>query len=196
MKYNYHWYINENYKDPSFAWQDLLTKEECDQVIDLGLNNPIPMSIGLTGNKQTTFDDRKSKITWMPILDNNHWLFEKIVRAINYQNKKWWNYDLDFIESLQFTEYDSSYSGYYKAHTDTMYIQRFSRKLSFTIQLSDPTTYEGGDLKIFKSEVSEETIKTQGTIIFFPSFTLHEVTPVTNGTRYSLVGWVVGPKFK
>jgi len=33
-------------------------------------------------------------------------------------------------------------------------------------------------------------------MIFFPSYTLHEVTPVTKGTRYTLVGWVHGPAFK
>jgi hypothetical protein len=36
----------------------------------------------------------------------------------------------------------------------------------------------------------------QGTAIFFPSYVKHGVKPVTKGTRYSLVCWVVGPNFK
>ena len=36
----------------------------------------------------------------------------------------------------------------------------------------------------------------QGYVAVFPSYVLHEVTPVTKGTRYSLVSWVTGKSFK
>ena len=38
--------------------------------------------------------------------------------------------------------------------------------------------------------------KEQGTLILFPSYTLHEVKPVTKGERNSLVTWVTGKSFK
>ena len=38
--------------------------------------------------------------------------------------------------------------------------------------------------------------KERGLIALFPSYTMHRVTPVTKGTRYSLVAWVSGPAFK
>jgi len=38
--------------------------------------------------------------------------------------------------------------------------------------------------------------KEQGTLVMFPSYTLHEVMPVTKGERNSLVSWITGPAFK
>jgi PKHD-type hydroxylase len=76
------------------------------------------------------------------------------------------------------------------------------RKISVTINLSEENTYEGGLLKFdfgphssirFK-ECTE--IKKQGSMIVFPSFQYHQVTPVTKGTRYSLVVWVLGRPFQ
>jgi PKHD-type hydroxylase len=70
------------------------------------------------------------------------------------------------------------------------------RKLSISIQLTNPEEYEGGELKLYDSK--EETImdKAQGTLILFPSYVLHEVMPVTKGERNSLVTWVTGKQFK
>ena len=72
------------------------------------------------------------------------------------------------------------------------------RKLSVSINLSDPNTYEGGQFEMDLGEgpfVLEE-MNRQGTIIVFPSDTQHRVTPVTKGVRYSLVNWFEGPAFK
>ena len=38
--------------------------------------------------------------------------------------------------------------------------------------------------------------KARGTLVAFPSYVMHRVTPVTSGTRKSLVAWVAGPKFR
>jgi hypothetical protein len=73
------------------------------------------------------------------------------------------------------------------------------RKISMTVNLSDPKEYEGGNLKLdlgphVKGERYKvfDDIRPQGSAIFFPSFTYHCVTPVTSGTRYSLVLWYLG----
>ena len=73
------------------------------------------------------------------------------------------------------------------------------RKISMTVNLNDPSDYEGGNLKFdlgphFEGErfkVFDDT-RTQGSVIIFPSFMYHCVTPVTSGTRFSLVLWVLG----
>jgi PKHD-type hydroxylase len=76
------------------------------------------------------------------------------------------------------------------------------RKISLTINLNSPGEYEGGNLKFDfgkhnpKGEYHEcEEIRPQGSIIIFPSFINHCVTPVTSGTRYSLVLWLLGNPF-
>jgi len=72
------------------------------------------------------------------------------------------------------------------------------RKLSISIQLTDPEEYEGGELKLYDGDDKEAQVmdKTQGTLIIFPSYVLHEVMPITKGTRNSLVTWITGKQFK
>lgn len=76
------------------------------------------------------------------------------------------------------------------------------RKLSVTISLSDPSDYDGGNLKFdlgpHRSDRYHtcEEIRPRGSIIVFPSHIHHQVTPVTRGTRYSLVAWSLGKPFR
>jgi PKHD-type hydroxylase len=78
------------------------------------------------------------------------------------------------------------------------------RKLSLTLNLTDPNDYKGGDLlfdfgsKDADSQTNEEIkiARKQGTLIIFPSFIRHCISPVTKGTRYSLVNWTLGRPFR
>ena len=71
-----------------------------------------------------------------------------------------------------------------------------NRKLSFTIQLSKPEDYEGGDLEFLGTETNTEAFRQQGTCIIFPSFLAHKVTKVKSGIRTAIVGWVHGPTYR
>jgi hypothetical protein len=73
-----------------------------------------------------------------------------------------------------------------------------ARKLSFSLQLSDPDTYEGGDFQIrgedgHVDEALWRTMRQKGSFLIFPGVIPHRVTTVTAGERRSLVGWVLGP---
>ena len=70
------------------------------------------------------------------------------------------------------------------------------RKLSGSIQLTDPKEYKGGELYLYDDYPGQIMKQEQGTLILFPSYTLHEVKPVTKGERNSLVFWVTGKQFK
>ena len=71
------------------------------------------------------------------------------------------------------------------------------RKLSFSIQLSSPEDYEGGNLQLLDEGGQSYIIPRQrGCIVLFDSDTQHRVLKVTKGTRKSIVGWVVGPRWK
>ena len=100
-----------------------------------------------------------------------------------------------FNELLQITEYKSP-NGHFEAHTDRTN-KSVIRKLSVVIQLTDDKNYDGGELSLINS-IIEPTImpKSQGTLIIFPSWTLHKVSAINKGKRNSLVGWVTGPQFK
>jgi hypothetical protein len=82
--------------------------------------------------------------------------------------------------------------GHYDWHEDHAEGGNFSlRKLSFVIPLNDG--YEGGEFRLFHHPVAEQA---KGTMIVFPSYKTHCVSPVTKGERWSLVGWVTGPPFR
>jgi PKHD-type hydroxylase len=74
------------------------------------------------------------------------------------------------------------------------------RKVSAVLQLSDPKTYEGGRLKLQNTYTADffepPEFEARGSIVVFPSFLLHQVTPVTKGNRYSAVAWATGPQFR
>lgn len=86
-----------------------------------------------------------------------------------------------------------------QSHTQNNNLVGKVRKLSMTVNLNNSNDYVGGDLKFDLGPhtpgnryiVCEEA-KNQGSIIIFPSFLSHQVTPVEKGTRYSLVMWSVG----
>jgi len=146
---------------------------------------------------------RSSMVSFIEPTADSGWLYEKIGEAIRFHNQTYYGYDITGIEHLQFTEYPAG-EGFYKPHMDWgsgMVMGRgdLCRKLSFSIQLSNPDSYEGGDFRILNGQdftQQSEKLRQFGTIVVFPSWILHEVTPVTRGTRRSLVGWCVGPDFR
>jgi PKHD-type hydroxylase len=150
---------------------------------------------GLSSNN----NHRKSDVTWLypqdfPDLYNEMWNLERKT------NNDWFDFDIDNLEYIQLARYNSNVQGEYKRHQDVFWVNENSRhrKLSAVIQLSDPDTYSGGDLKFFDCAEypNAEEIRHQGTIIFFPSFIFHQANPVTSGIRHSLAVWFEGPKFR
>lgn len=193
---HYSWYVDDPYIEERWAFiENAFTRAECNKIISLSKSNILDLVDGhIEGGKDIAV--RSSKIGFLPTCEETQWIFERLAGSVQRINKQFFNFDLVQIDTLQLTEYSADYQGLYKKHIDILYQPFTSRKLSFTVQLSDPDTYEGGDLKMYQSEHPEILKRGLGTINFFPSWTLHEVTPVTKGTRYSLVGWVSGPRFR
>jgi PKHD-type hydroxylase len=67
--------------------------------------------------------------------------------------------------------------------------------VSAVLFLSNPKDYEGGAFE-FEDLQTQIDKPTQGSIIVFPSYVKHGVTPVTSGERYTAVCWAMGPAFK
>ncbi len=65
-----------------------------------------------------------------------------------------------------------------------------------SIQLSRSEDYDGGDLELFLLNQPQKVERARGVPIAFPSFVLHRVAPVTRGTRWSLVAWVLGKRWR
>lgn len=129
-------------------------------------------------------------------------VFDKIWLDALEANHKFFNFHITKLDYIQISKYTADNYSEYKSHQDVFWLNgdpEFHRKLSCSIQLSNPLDYDGSDLEL--ENVDEEyppvnDIRMQGTSIYFPSFIYHKVTPITRGTRYSLVAWFDGPKWR
>jgi PKHD-type hydroxylase len=167
----------------------LFTPEECTQIIEIGNTK---LQNGTVYGDNTSV--RESQIAWL-YPDDITFAFQRVTDAIINVNNQFFNFDLfGLAEGFQFTRYDAP-SGRYGMHIDKV-LNNQVRKLSLTIQLSLPEDYEGGELALQFGPEPDIMPKEQGKMIAFPSYMLHEVRPVTKGTRYSLVAWVTGKPFK
>ena len=157
----------------------------------------VPLTDGTVGKNSTNLSFRRSKVYWLPKTEKFLDIYSKIFNMVGHANEVFFKFNLSSIHAcVQYTVYDSSYTGQYGWHMDVGSDNSW-RKLSVVVQLSDPSEYEGGELQIqtsFTVPVSVE--KEKGMVVVFPSYLLHQVTPVTKGTRRTLVLWVDGPPFK
>lgn len=187
----------ENLFNEPFAWStDTFSNEELDLIVRLGKELPM-QDAGVNNTGIASLDTRRSKISWIKPEINTEFIFRRVAEIVNRLNDNFYKYDLTEMEDIQFSEYDESYQGMYANHTDDGF-EGYGRKLSFSLQLSDEDEYEGGDLLFYRFKANSPLYapKKKGMIVIFPSWTIHEVAPVTKGTRYSLVGWVHGPNFR
>ena len=91
------------------------------------------------------------------------------------------------ITPLLFSRYRDSME--YGTHVDDPIMYNLRSDISFTLFLTDPNSYDGGEL-VMETSSGEQPFKLKaGQMITYPSWTLHRVTPVTRGERIAAVGW-------
>jgi PKHD-type hydroxylase len=181
-----------------------VTPEKCQDIIQAA-SKKTPRA-GTTRKPQSA-QGRQSTISW--IADPK--IYELLNPFIHKANKNaGWNFQWSWNETSQFTVYNKG--DFYQWHMDSSapmsspvnhpYHNKI-RKLSLTLQLTDPSQYKGGDFQFrwLNSDAQRETVtvkdaKDLGTIIIFPSFLFHRVTRITKGARRSLVNWSLGDSFK
>ena len=131
-------------------------------------------------------------------INETYWGVGFLMHYINLQNKYNFGYDLSGgldQQKIQYIQY--GVGGHYTWHTDVSPPNRYIRKLSFTLQLSDEDEYEGGELQLITDDRRMIQVpKTKGLLVVFKSDMLHRVRPVKSGLRKSIVGWITGPAWK
>lgn len=221
------------YQNPIWVYPNFLTDEEVERI--KWSSQLLPLQDGLigqrkadpdapeptTGNKDSSI--RKSDVKWFHEGEMPEEIQRKIADGICQANAEaGWNLVWDYMEPHQYTVYHHRPDAYTIGDHYTWHLDQHTaltpegrvRKLSSTIQLSDPDEYEGGDFEyieyngVFDKLGHTNTIidvashkktipfsgKSKGTLIVFPSDTYHQVTPVIRGTRISLVSWFHGPR--
>jgi len=141
---------------------------------------------------------RSSRVKWVPNNDNWWWLYEKMANLAVQANEEHWHFNLHSLpEQIQYTEYLAINKGHYTWHQDIGPDMLSVRKISVTVQLSHPDDYEGGDLQINQGgDYPINCSRGEGTVVMFPSYMMHRVTPVTRGIRRSFVLWLGGGHYK
>jgi PKHD-type hydroxylase len=177
------------------ALENIFTGQELDEIVIQG--NRVKKTSGTVSGSIS--DYRVCDIAWLKsdeVESDFDWVYATLTDAIKKVNNEHFQFDLTHLTALQFTVYDGKNNSNYQKHMDLG--RSFpNRKLSFSIQLSNDNEYTGGDLRFHYIKTQPEIApRTRGKIIFFPTWMVHDVTPVTQGIRYSLVGWVNGPNFK
>ena len=123
--------------------------------------------------------------------------YHAVKNVINDVNNKSYQYDLSDKYDIQILKYRPG--GHYEWHIDygVCWHPGLDRKLSISIQLSNESQYEGGELEIRNWKGDNVTApKRLGSAIVFDSRVTHRAKPVTEGERIVLVGWASGPKLR
>lgn len=182
------------------------TPRQCERIVAAGLSFEADRAL-LEGDGGTSVDDegiRSATTAWLPPTEEHWWVYEKLAAVVERANRRYGFELWGFGEDLQFTTY-AARGDFYSWHQDGLDGNLSGRKLSVVVQLTDPASYEGGELQLF--DVTEDAGREEldafasatsalGTAVVFPAFEYHRVLPMRSGLRHSLVAWVSGPPFR
>ena len=139
---------------------------------------------------------RITRTAWLTSNAESKWIYDRVQGVARALNSRVYQFDLSgFSENLQYSVYHGAEGGHYDWHVDQGPLKT-RRKLSISVQLSDPSLYEGCDLQLQAGNRIETAPRDRGSVIAFPSYVLHRVTPCTRGTRKAIVAWTTGPQFR
>ena len=170
-----------------------LTAAECSTVVALG-EACVKRAASVDGRSDLASRDyRVSQIAWIEPDADAHWLYHRLGVMFLQINGSYGFELTGFAEGLQYASYGPGQ--YFGWHADIGPGSTSLRKLSLTIQLSDPADYDGGALQ-FHGGADMPAARAQGSATFFPSYLAHQIEPVTRGVRRSLVAWGYGPAFR
>lgn len=184
------------------TWTSVIDAKSCDRIIERGkLLKSQDASMGDSFDSKVDKNYRSTQISWFdPQKDDD--ITKLVSLYATSANREFFGFDISHgIFELQFSAYNADEKGKYDMHHDVMFKseKRSDRKLSFVLQLCDPSEYEGGRFEFggnVPAQLNPDDFLPKGSILVFPSMFQHRVTEVTKGTRYSLVSWIEGPKWR
>lgn len=176
-------------------WPGVLSKKFCDAAL-AEVDWATASDGTIVSNQGLVLDPsyRRTDLIWQDSLQPLGCIARMYIETANQQAG--WGYTINSQESTQLGRYKSVDEGFYDWHMDCGKPENgIQRKLSCVILLNDPSEFEGGILQ-FKGMEDRVVLEKQGSIVVFPSFIEHKVTPVTKGVRYTAVTWASGPSFR
>ena len=168
---------------------EVFSPDECRRIVERCERHQLHQ--GQISHQQENY--RRASAAWIAPDDDTRWIYERVATMVAKLNR-WYRYDLfGFLEPLHFVRYDAG--GKFDWHLDAGGARTCTRKLSVSVQLSDPGDYEGGGLE-FCPQGELHRARYHGSAIVFPSMLAHRVTPIERGVRRAIVAWIHGPSFR
>ena len=166
--------VNENYK---------FSKGKT-RVIELGTD---------TDSYQTNNRD----IAYITPAPHSKWLYDLLFPLALEANENLFHFDIDVVtDPIHYVIYPED-GGHLDWHMDVGAYSVNKRKIAMTVQLSDPSEYEGGEFEIwFGGQQSTIVPREKGDVVCFPAFCMHRVRPIKKGKRKCLVFWTGGRPFR
>jgi hypothetical protein len=169
-----------------------LSYEFCDNLVKTYSQDNITKQPPVIGGGEGSID-KSIRNTERVLLPQNVGIGATLTATGLNANNYWWKYNITHANQTELLIYKPD--GHYRAHVDTYHEHsNETRKLTVLAFLNDD--YEGGKFFLNATGTIYYPPQEKGTVVVFPSYMVHGVEPVTKGTRYSCVTWLVGPYFK
>ena len=168
----------------------MFSKDECDQILSTCVEELwLPSTV--IGSKEF-HQSKRQKLRG----DTAGFPFLNIREITKNANTEIYDFNLIGIIDQDFPQvFTYSEDDFYNMHLELTPMAP-SRKITFIINLSDPTTYNGGDIEFLNIDTSQSELNDQGACLIFPSYTPYKINAVTNGVKRIIVGHVHGAIFK
>lgn len=175
--------FSNNYLFHHILYEQIFSVDECEQLQQL----PVPAS-SIPGHEAYAHAIRR----FIPQTTDYEWVTARLSQAIATANQ-YFNFELTALIGTNILAYETGSSMAW--HVDIGLELLSTRKLTGVVLLSDPSDYQGGQLEWFLTAATELK-QTQGSMLIFPAYVPHRVTPVVWGSRQTLIAWAHGPAFR
>jgi len=186
---------------------DFLTEKRCDELMDMfSKSEQYKATVAGTykGSGSDVVNENVRKVQEVRfsediVLSDGFNLNKNLTMACEMANTLFFNFDTsNQLSNIRMLRYEDT--GKYDWHLDIGNEETSVRKITAIVQLSNESDYEGGN---FEFSMTDETGKDtavgsrkKGSLILFPSYLGHRVSPLTSGVRYSILTWMLGNAFK
>lgn len=168
----------------------LFNRDECDRILSTCIEE-LWLASTVIGD-QSLHKSKRQKLRG----DTAGFPFLNIRDVTKNANTEIYDFKLLGIIDQDFPQvYVYSSGDYYNLHVD-LNLMAPSRKITFIVNLSDPSSYEGGEIEFLNVDISAANIEEQGSCLIFPSYVPYKINQVVSGTKHIIVGHVHGALFR
>ena len=186
---------------------DFLTEKRCDELMDM-FNKSEQYKATVAGTYKGSGSDvinenvrkvQEVRFSEDIVLSDGFNLNKNLTMACEMANKLFFNFDTsNQLSNIRMLRYEDT--GKYDWHLDIGNEETSVRKITAIVQLSGENDYEGGNFEFsMTNETGKDTAvgsRKKGSLILFPSYLGHRVSPLISGVRYSILTWMLGNAFK